>query len=174
MATSIRMVNPRLVPGLVQTEDYARTVLAAGRPENLEDLVPARLQRQHVLSRDENPAALWLVLEESVLRRPVGSEEVMRAQLEKLLAIAETPRHVVQIIPSGTQVVHDSGCSYGVLSFDEGADVVHVDGFPRGYVLAEPCDVREASRAYDLLKAAAHGPEESALLIESVIKGLSS
>lgn len=72
MATSIRMVNPRLVPGLVQTEDYARTVLAAGRPENLEDLVPARLQRQHVLSRDENPAALWLVLEESVLRRRSG------------------------------------------------------------------------------------------------------
>ncbi|MGP3966616.1 helix-turn-helix domain-containing protein [Streptomyces sp. 6N223] len=168
-ATSIRLFHSGLVPGLLQTEEYARTVLRAGRPRDLEGLVTLRMERQAILSR-KNAPDLWIILDEEVLRREVAAGDVMRAQLERLLRIAEIPQHVVQIIPASVRNYHGSFCPYGILSFDEGADVVHVDGFPRGYLLAEPGDVSEATRAYDLLKATAHSPDKSAALINSVLK----
>ena len=87
-ATVVRMFQPQLVPGLVQTEEYARAVLRAGRPTNLEDLVTARIERQRILTRDD-PARLWLVLNEAVLRNQVDSADVMRRQLEHLRQLAE-------------------------------------------------------------------------------------
>jgi transcriptional regulator with XRE-family HTH domain len=168
-ATAIRMFHPLLLPGLVQTEEYARAVLRTGRPTNLDDLVTARMERQHVLRRDD-PPHLWLVLDEGVLRRAVGGTNVMRGQLERLRALADSPPHVVQIIPSTISVYAGSGSPFGLLSFSEGPDVVHVDGFPRGYILAESDDVASARGAYDLLKATALPPDESSPLIDSVIK----
>lgn len=167
-ATAIRMFHPQLVPGLVQTEDYARAVLRTGRPTNLDDLVTARIERQRILER-EKPTRLWLVLNEAVLRNVVGSKEVMHGQLTHLRDLAEIPAHRVQIIrDSGKH--HGWASPFGLLSFNEGADVVHVDGFPKGYVLAEPDDVTAAQDAYDLLKAMASPPDESAELIDSISK----
>ncbi|MFI1015497.1 Scr1 family TA system antitoxin-like transcriptional regulator [Streptomyces sp. NPDC020965] len=168
IATSVRMFQPQLVPGLVQTESYARAVLRTGRPVNLDDLVTARIARQRILTRD-NPAGLWLVLNEAVLTNTVGDECIMREQLAHLCQLAETPRHRVQIIEDkGSH--HGYHCPFGVLSFNEGADVVHVDGFPRSYLLAEQDDVSTARNAYDLLTAMATPPDESAKLIDSVLK----
>ncbi|MER8001778.1 helix-turn-helix transcriptional regulator [Streptomyces sp. NPDC095613] len=168
-ATRLRMFHPLLLPGIVQTEEYARTVLRTGRPTNLEDLVTARLARQRVLTR-EDPCRLWIILDEGVLRRPVGGAQVMRGQLEKLRALAENPLHVIQVIPSTIAAYPGSGAPFGLLSFGEGADVVHVDGFPKGYLLAEPDDVSTAQSAYDLLKATALPPDESAPVIDSILR----
>ncbi|MFJ2560147.1 MULTISPECIES: Scr1 family TA system antitoxin-like transcriptional regulator [unclassified Streptomyces] len=168
-ATSLHMFHPQLVPGIVQTEEYARAVLRTGRPVNLEALVTARVERQRVLEREE-PTRLWLVLNEFVLRNTVGSEAVMREQLSHLLALARKPPHVVQIMPTSSSN-HLVASPFGLLSFDEGAsDVVHVDGFPRGYLLAETDDVAAANGAYDLLKAMAAPPDESAEMIDSIMK----
>ncbi|MFI9206171.1 Scr1 family TA system antitoxin-like transcriptional regulator [Streptomyces sp. NPDC053048] len=167
-ATVVRMFHPQLLPGLVQTEHYARAVLRTGRPTNLEDLVTARIERQRILTR-EKPARLWLVLNESVLRNTVGDDQVMRAQLTHLRNIAETPMHRVQIIRDNGRH-HGYASPFGLLSFSEGSDVVHVDGFPKGYVLAEQDDVTSAQDAYDLLKAMAAPPDESAELIDSISK----
>lgn len=168
-ARVLRMFNPSLLPGLVQIREYAEAVLRAGRPTNLDDLVTARMERQSVLTRGENPARLWLVLNEAVLRNQVGSAELMGAQLDHLRELAETPHHRVQIItarkPNNLVV-----SPFGLLSFDDGPDVVHVDGFPRGYVLAEPEDVAGAQDAYDLLVAMAAPPDETAELINSIVK----
>lgn len=169
VADSISMFHPQLVPGLVQTEPYMRAVLRTGRPTNLEDLVTSRMERQRVLLRPD-PPRLWLVLEEGVLRRTVGGPDVMRGQLERLRTLAETPPHVVQIVPRHITSYHGSSSPFGMLSFAEGNDVVHVDGFPRGYVLAEPEDVEEAAYAYSLIKATAMPPEASAPLIDSILK----
>ncbi len=168
-ASSIRIFHHQLIPGLLQTPDYARALLRAGRPRDLEGLVTARMERQTILTRADAPE-LWVVLEEGVLRRDIAGPESMRAQLVRLREFAETSQHVVQIIPERTRNYFGSYCPYSVLSFPEGGDVVHVDGFPRSYLLADPSDVREAARAYDLLKATACPPDESAALIDSVLK----
>jgi Domain of unknown function (DUF5753) len=77
----------RVVPGLLQTEDYARAVISAGKPRDgsaaIDRAVSARLERQAILAR-ENPPMLWQVLHEGVLRHVVGSPAIMRAQLDKL------------------------------------------------------------------------------------------
>jgi hypothetical protein len=82
------------VPGLLQTEDYARALIRATRPQDsadaVERLVTARMERQEILRRD-NPPRLWYVLDEGVLRRVVGSTEVMAMQLDRLIACAQTP-----------------------------------------------------------------------------------
>ncbi|MFE2747748.1 Scr1 family TA system antitoxin-like transcriptional regulator [Streptomyces scopuliridis] len=167
-ATSLRMFHPQLLPGVVQTEAYARAVLQAGRPINLDDLVTARIERQRILER-EQPTRLWLVLNEFVLRNTVGSKAVMHGQLSRLRDLARKPPHVVQIMPTAENN-HLAASPFGVLSFSEGADVVHVDGFPRGYLLAETDDVAAANDAYDLLKAMATPPSESADMIDSILK----
>ncbi|MCY0942618.1 helix-turn-helix domain-containing protein [Streptomyces antarcticus] len=167
-ATVVRMFHPQLLPGIVQTTDYARAVLRASRPTNLEDLVTARIERQRILNR-ERPARLWLVLNESVLKYTVGDEQVMRGQLRHLRDLANVPHHRVQIIRDNGRY-HGNASPFGILSFGEGSDVVHVDGFPRGYVLAEQEDVAAAQDAYDLLKAMAAPPDESADLIDSISK----
>lgn len=167
-ATVVRMFHPQLFPGLVQTPEYARAVLRTGRPTNLEDLVTARVERQHILAR-KDPARLWLVLNEAVLTNTVGSSEVMREQLMHVRKLAETPHHRVQIIRDKGQH-HGWASPWGLLSFTEGADVVHVDGYPRGYILADAVDVEKAQDAYDLLKAMAAPPHETAELIDSLLK----
>ncbi|WP_234314956.1 helix-turn-helix domain-containing protein [Streptomyces sp. NRRL F-5135] len=167
-ATRLRMFHPLLLPGIVQTEEYARSVLRAGRPANLDDLVTARIERQRILER-EQPPRLWLILNEFVLHNVVGGEEVMASQLSRLKQLAENPPHVVQIMPTN-RFNHMVASPFGLLSFDEGDDVVHVDGFPRGYLLAETGDVAMGNDAYDLLKAMAAPPDESAGMIDSIVK----
>jgi transcriptional regulator with XRE-family HTH domain len=168
-ATSVRITNSRLIPGLIQTEEYARAVLRAGRPRDLEGLVTLRMERQTILTQKHAPD-LWVVLDEGVLRRDIAGADVMRPQLERLLRLVEEPQNVIQVIPASIAHYPGSFCPYGILAFDEGADIVHVDGYPRSYLLAEPGDVSEAARSYDLLKAIACSPDESVALIDSVLK----
>jgi hypothetical protein len=92
----------RGIPGLLQTEAYARAVIRACRPydppEALEHEVRSRLERQDILSRD-NPPKLWAIIAEGVLRQCVGSRDVMTAQLDHLIKVAESPRAVIQVLP---------------------------------------------------------------------------
>ena len=148
---------------------YAEEVLRAGRPTNFADLIRVRMERQEVLTRDEDPARLWLILNEAALRNPVGDEAIMHAQLRHIHEIAETPRHRVQIIPKD-KVNNLVVSPFGLLTFEDGPDVAHVDGFPRGFVLSEPDDVAQAQDAYDLLMAKAAPPDETAELINSIVK----
>jgi hypothetical protein len=102
-AALIRQYEPHFVPGLLQTEDYARGVLRSGaigqtRPEDIERLVALRMQRQELLTRQDAPR-LWVVMDETVLRRPVGGPEVMRAQIDKLLEATKLPNVTLQVAP---------------------------------------------------------------------------
>ncbi|GAA2929014.1 helix-turn-helix transcriptional regulator [Streptomyces mexicanus] len=102
-AALIRSYEPHFVPGLLQTEDYARGVLESGAvgqtsPEDIERHVALRMQRQELLTRPDAPR-FWAVLDETVLRRPVGAPEVMRAQIDKLLEAAELSNVTLQIAP---------------------------------------------------------------------------
>ncbi|MER6027715.1 helix-turn-helix transcriptional regulator [Streptomyces sp. NPDC001851] len=101
-ARIIRSYEPHFVPGLLQTEDYARAVLQAGTigqtsPQTVERHVSLRMERQRLLDRDD-PPHLWVIMDETVLRRPVSTRgEVMRAQLDRLLEYAERDRVTLQL-----------------------------------------------------------------------------
>ncbi|MEU1300856.1 helix-turn-helix domain-containing protein [Streptomyces shenzhenensis] len=99
----IRSYEPHFVPGLLQTEEYARGVLESGaigqaQPEDIERHVALRMQRQDLLTRTDAPR-FWVVMDETVLLRPVGGPEVMRAQVDKLLEAAKLPNVTLQIAP---------------------------------------------------------------------------
>ncbi|MFE6761182.1 helix-turn-helix domain-containing protein [Streptomyces sp. NPDC057689] len=105
-ASLLRMYEPHFVPGLLQTEDYARTVMRTGaigqtRPEDIERHVALRMERQSLLTRPDAPR-LWVVMDETVLRRPVGSEDIMRAQVDKLLEATTMPNVTLQIAEFST------------------------------------------------------------------------
>jgi transcriptional regulator with XRE-family HTH domain len=101
-ARIIRSYEPHFIPGLLQTEDYARAVLEAGTigqtsPESVERHVSLRMERQRLLEGD-NPPHLWVIMDETVLRRPVSMRgEVMREQLDRLLEYAERDRVTLQV-----------------------------------------------------------------------------
>ena len=100
-ASLIRSYEPHFVPGLLQTEDYARAVLESGavgqtRPEDIERYVALRMQRQKLLTRDEAPR-LWIVMDETALRRPVGGADVMRGQIDRLLKATKLSHVTIQI-----------------------------------------------------------------------------
>ena len=100
-ARIVRSYEPHFVPGLLQTEEYAREVLRAGTigqtgPETIERHVSLRMERQRLLER-QDPPHLWVIMDETVLLRPVSGGEVMREQLDKLLEFAERDRVTLQI-----------------------------------------------------------------------------
>ncbi|MEU3250426.1 helix-turn-helix transcriptional regulator [Streptomyces sp. NPDC006997] len=102
-AVLLRSYEPHFVPGLLQTEDYARGVLTSGaigqaNPEDIEGHVALRMQRQALLTREDAPR-MWVVMDETALRRQVGGPDVMRAQIDKLLDVAELPNVTLQVIP---------------------------------------------------------------------------
>ncbi|WP_217544348.1 helix-turn-helix transcriptional regulator [Streptomyces sp. GbtcB6] len=102
-ASLIRSYEPHFVPGLMQTEDYARGVLKSGavgqtEPEEIERHVALRMERQQLLTRTDAPR-FWAVMDETALRRPVGGPEVMRAQIDRLLEVTKLPNVTLQVAP---------------------------------------------------------------------------
>ncbi|MGR3933045.1 helix-turn-helix domain-containing protein [Streptomyces sp. BRA346] len=101
-ANLIRAYEPHYIPGLLQTEDYARAVLRAGMPHapetEIERNVALRMERQALLRRPD-PPMLWVVMDETVLRRPIGGPETMRAQIGRLIEVADSPQIRLQVMP---------------------------------------------------------------------------
>jgi transcriptional regulator with XRE-family HTH domain len=112
-AKKVYIANPSIVPGLLQTEDYARAVIAGAAPrmpaDQVEKRVMVRAKRQELLTRETNQVRLWAVLDEAALLRRVGGPKVMRAQLQYLLEIAERPNVTLQVTP------FEAGAHAGVL-----------------------------------------------------------
>lgn len=103
-ATHIRGYEPHVVPGLLQTAEYARAALSLNRPhptpEELERRVTLRLERQALPTRnDPSPPLVWVILEETVLRRPAAEEAVLRAQIDHLLEAIRLPNVTLQVLP---------------------------------------------------------------------------
>ncbi|MGW5731892.1 MULTISPECIES: helix-turn-helix domain-containing protein [Streptomyces] len=102
-ASLIRSYEPHFVPGLLQTEEYARGVMRSGaigqtNPDDIERYVALRMERQSLLTREDAPR-VWIVMDETALRRPVGGSDVMREQIDKLLDAVELPHVTLQIAP---------------------------------------------------------------------------
>ncbi len=119
-ASQIRAYEVQFVPGLLQTEDYARavTMLAYSNPREINRRVNLRLARQAVLTRDD-PPSLWAVLDEAVLRRPIGGANAMRTQLKHLIEMSQRPNVTIQIVPFKAGGHAAAGGPFSVLRFAE-------------------------------------------------------
>jgi transcriptional regulator with XRE-family HTH domain len=167
---AIRSYEVSVVPGLLQTADYARAVLretfARHTPQQIDRLVDLRMARQHRLD-DKPPLELWAIIDEAVIRRPVGGGSIMRRQLGHLLTEGERPSVTMQILPfaCGAHAAHTG--SFSVLEFPDRTDseVAHVETVAGYIYLEKDRDVRARSEAFDRLRAAAISPGASAQLI---------
>lgn len=163
-ATSLRVFEPLLITGLLQTQDYARAVVAGANPtfseEELDQQVAARLERQAILAR-EDPPTLWVILDEGALRRPIGSPKTMCEQLDYLVRAARSPRTVVQVVPAGVGAHAGLTGAFAIASFAGSADVAYQEGLTQGRVVDRPEEVAECSFAFDTLRAVALSPAES-------------
>lgn len=172
-AVIIREYAAHVVPGLLQTEDYARALLRVGRTlgseEQLEERVSLRMGRQERLCTPDRPE-LWAVLDEAVLRRPVGGHVVMREQLARLLGTTAEPHVTVQVLPFD-QGEHDVlGGSLTVLTMPDGSEVAYTEGAHYGQLIEDPDEVRSFALSYDRLRAAALPPLMSLDMIRSVME----
>ncbi|MFE0183830.1 helix-turn-helix domain-containing protein [Streptomyces olivaceus] len=168
-AAYISTYQAQLVYGLLQTEEYARAVLATGMPDDLEGLAAARMERQRILERDQPPLA-WVVLDEAVLHRPIGGPEVMRRQLARLLEFVAHRWMHVQVLPNEVGAHASLAGSFNFLRFDDNPDVVYTEDIISGHMTANPETIREAALRYARLQAAALSVEDSAELIIRVME----
>ncbi|MBN6041499.1 MULTISPECIES: helix-turn-helix transcriptional regulator [unclassified Amycolatopsis] len=169
-ASSLRAYQALLVPGLLQTERYARTVIRALRPDadetELKRRVAARMARQELLT-DPAPPEYWAVIDEAVLHRRVGGCEVMAEQVSRLLEVARLPHVTLQVVPFGAGAHPGMEGPFLILGFPEQADpdVVYVDSTSSGLYLEMPDDVRRYTLMFDHLRATALKPDDSVELI---------
>lgn len=168
-AAYISTYQAQLVYGLLQTEGYARAVLATGMPDDLDGLLAARMERQRILERERPPLA-WAILDEAVLHRPIGGHEVMRAQLVRLLDFATHRWMRIQILPFAAGEHSSLAGSFTTMRFDDDPDIVYTEDIISGHMTASPDTVREGSLRYAHLQAAALSVEDSAALIARVME----
>ncbi|WP_181771167.1 helix-turn-helix domain-containing protein [Amycolatopsis pittospori] len=169
-ASSLRAFQALLVPGLLQTERYARAVIRAMRPDaeeaEIRRRVAARMARQELLT-DPSPPEYWAVIDEAVLHRTVDSAEVMAEQLYRMVTMAARANVTVQVVPFGAGAHPGMEGPFLVMGFPELADtdVVYVDSTSSGLYLEEPPDVRRYALMFDHLRAAALKPDDSVEVI---------
>ncbi|MEV6758807.1 helix-turn-helix transcriptional regulator [Streptomyces sp. NPDC051214] len=168
-ASFISTYQAQVVYGLLQTESYARAVLGADRPDNLDELVAARLDRQRILAKD-HPPALWVILDEAVLHREVGGREVMRNQLRHLLRFREQRWTQIQVLPYTTGEHCATRGSFNLLRFDGDPDLFYAESYDVAHQTANPQVIRERSLGYARLQAAALSVEDTAVVIARVLE----
>ena len=172
-ATSIDVYMSLIVPALLQTDPYARAVISAVRPElpdgEISRRVELRMSRQKLLDQD-NPPAMRVLLDESVLRRPVGGPAVMRGQLDRLLEDAERPCLTLQVLPVSTGAHAGMDGPFTIFGFPAPAepDIVALDSAADALYLEGAEDLRRYRRVFELLLPAALTPEESIAFIRAL------
>jgi len=170
-AASIRNFEPVVVPGLLQTEEYARQTFRNGPREldrdEIERCVQVRMERQRILVREDRPR-LWAILDEAVIRRAVGGPEVMREQLRHLIESTEQGKTTLQIVPFGADAHAGTTGPFVILEFPEATDpdVVYVETLARDIYLEAPTDVDRYTLAFARLLAAALHPDDSVRLVQ--------
>jgi transcriptional regulator with XRE-family HTH domain len=175
-ATAIRTYEAQWVPGLWQTEAYARAVLAANSltstPEQIERQVQVRMRRQQILDRaDPKPPAIWAILDEAVIRRVVGGRAVMRGQLERLREVSAVPSVTLQILAfnAGAHMA-----AYGSFALFDPSDpafpVTASTDRPAGSLIEDdPEDIHRYTMMFDHLRASSMSPAASRTLIEEAM-----
>jgi transcriptional regulator with XRE-family HTH domain len=174
-AQSVWNYESLFVPGLLQTEDYARAVIRGGLPQasrdEVERRVEVRMERQEVLGND-NPLNLWSIVDEAALRREVGGPAVIQAQLRHLIEVCDLPHITFQVIPFNVGTHAGMPGSFALMQFAEAAipDVIYIDSMAGELFLEEESDVRRYKLIFEHLRAVAASPDASRSLLASFTK----
>lgn len=161
-----------VIPGLLQTEGYAREVLQAARPRDDNDLaeqVAARLGRQDLL-RGDDPPHYRAVLDESVLRRRGGDPKEWRIQLTHLVTVSQLPNITIQVLPFAAGLHALMGTSLTILWLPDGKAVAYTEDQHSGQLLESAKDVEDLRLSYDLLRDLALSPRESVAFIKRLME----
>jgi transcriptional regulator with XRE-family HTH domain len=171
LATRILDYEALAIPGLLQTEETARALLVAGRPadtlEAIDDLVARRMARHDILSRAA-PPMLCFVLDETVIRRPVGGAKVHTGQLDHLLDLADRPGISIQVVPFASGAHAGLVSSFIIWSFDNEPSVAYTEDPATGHIHERPELVRTISDTYHALQTSALPSVTSIAIIREV------
>ncbi|MFE2811303.1 helix-turn-helix domain-containing protein [Streptomyces nigra] len=171
-AVEIALYECHIIPGLLQTPDHARAVIGAAQPpyspDDAERMVAARLARQSVFQRSPAPA-MSFVLEEGVVRRPIGGTMAWRQQLERLLEVGRLHHVVLQVMPMDCDTHSGLDGRIELLKFPDGTAVGRSDGAFSGRPTHEPKHLRILELRYGTIRAQALSPRESLALIERML-----
>jgi transcriptional regulator with XRE-family HTH domain len=183
-ATGLAWYEPELVPGLLQTEEYARAIISADKTdtssEEIDRRVQLRIERQALIRRTTAPLSLRVVLNESILKRPVGGREVMSEQLDALADVAALPNVSLRVVPF-TAGLHNGLMTgpFVILRFPINGDgqdseppTVYVDGYTGDLYLDKAAEVGRYSQAFDAIWDAALDETTSTTLIRASVKDM--
>jgi transcriptional regulator with XRE-family HTH domain len=169
-ASTLRWYEPLLIPGLLQTQRYARAVLrtrVGATDDEIEEMVAARLERQAILDRSR-PPTLWVVIDEGVLRRPVGGAEVIGEQVKYLAEAARRPNIVVQVIPADVGAHEGLRGPFVIADFADAMSVAWQDGAIYGHAVEDTEGMAAVVATWDTLKSEALSRSASLELMEEV------
>jgi transcriptional regulator with XRE-family HTH domain len=175
-AASLRVYDPQVIPGLLQTRPYAEALITGALPEtapsDIDNRVQVRLRRQERITAVENPLRLWTVLDEAALRRVVGNQLLMREQLESLVEQSQLPHVTVQVIPFEMGAHPGLNGQYAILEFPDAADssVVYIEGVTSDLYLEKAKDVQKYRVMYEHLRAQALNVDQSRQFIAELAK----
>jgi transcriptional regulator with XRE-family HTH domain len=173
-ATAIYNFEAQIVPGLLQTDEYASAVTAILYPDDpalVGQRVTLRMARQAVLTR-QPPPRLWAILDEAVLRRPVGGRDVMRRQLMRLIEASERPTITIQVVPFSIGSHRGLHGSFVVL--ESGKDdhrLVYSEGMTGGVIRTKPEELHTYWTSFVALRAASMNPADSVDFIRAIARG---
>ncbi|MBP0460372.1 helix-turn-helix domain-containing protein [Streptomyces montanisoli] len=175
-AASLRVYEPQVVPGLLQTPQYAEALVAGALPEyaksDVDKRVGVRMRRQDRIKDNESPLRLWAVVDESALRRVVGGRHMMREQLEHLVEQSRLPHVTVQVLPFDMGAHPGISGHYAILEFPDASDssVVYIEGVTSDLYLEKANDVQRYSVMYEHLRAQALNVEQTRDFIAGIAK----
>lgn len=168
-ARVLKIFEPLVIPGLLQTEDYARVVLTAVPGADVEASLQARIARQAVWG-GPNPPRAWILLDECVLDRPVGGPEVMRAQLARLLEMSELANVTLRVFPRSLGYHRGLTGAFKIISCDPEGDIAYTEAAEGGRLVLDGAGVRRFSVRFDEIGADALGRAASRELITSTME----
>ena len=176
-AELIRVYEVQFVPGLLQTEEYARAVIKQGQPaaaaDEVDRRVALRTRRQQLLSRPAAPR-LWAVVDEGALRRPIGGKAVMQGQIERLMAATREPNITLQVLPFTFGGHAAEGGAFTLMRFPEAdmSDVVYIEQLTGALYLDKREDVERYSEVMERLSVKGTSPDRTQDILAAILKEL--
>lgn len=174
-AQLIRVYEVQFVPGLLQTEDYARAVVLQGapglEPEEVERRVALRLGRQKLLTRD-NPPRLWAIVDEAALRRPMGGRDVLAGQIQRLMDLVSESNITLQVMPFKYGGHAAEGGAFHIMRFPEAdlPDMVYVEYLTGALYIEKPEEVERYAAVMERLSVAGTSPERTREILAGLLK----
>lgn len=169
-ATALYTYHLSVVPGLLQTSDYARAFLRTRMgtsDEEVDRLLAGRMERQAIFERPK-PPLLWTVMDEAVLHRPVGGQEVMRVQSDHLIEMAQRPNVMIQVIPRRVGAYEALQGSFVIAEFADRPSIVYLETTLVGFTLEKPEHVAAVKVTYETARAEALSPGASLDLMKEI------